>query len=109
MGLIGQVTLTDYPAGGIDGSGLIRRILTDPTGNLTVTGPTDQTKVNNPIKATLDNSTPGKWNPSELLELVVNQLQIISYYLRDLPLMLNTGKTYSEEDPDFAQNPDRQG
>ena len=102
-------TSNPVPSGGVDYSGLTRREITDSQGHQVVVGP-DPTRsaFSVPVSMRDAMSTPGQWSQAELLEFVLMELKLQSFYLKELPVLLNMpGAYFKEEISDFLGNPDK--
>jgi hypothetical protein len=100
-------TANPVPTGAVDYATLTRRIISDSQGHQIVAGP-DPGRDANPVKVQDAPGRLGQFNQTELLELILNQLQLLSFYMKELPLMLNTGRNFIEEIADFQNTADRQ-
>jgi hypothetical protein len=96
-------------AGGVDSATLVRRFLVDAQGHQISAGP-DPSKLaaTNPVKVREVDSDLGRNNPAELLEMILMELRLQSFYLKELPFMLSQpGMAYKEELSDFINNVDK--
>jgi hypothetical protein len=85
----------------------IRRLLSDDQGHQIVAG-ADPLRMTNPIKVVDDPGNKGRWNQSELLELILMELKLQSFYLKELPIILSTPNgTFIEEINNFVDNVDK--
>jgi hypothetical protein len=86
--------------GGVDSSNLVRRILTDNQGSMLPVGPTPANYLlANPLKIKdQDGDVTGRYNQSELLELILYELKLMNYYMKELPMMLNLPNGQFRED-----------
>jgi len=103
------ITLAQPPViGGVDINNLVRRIITDVIGH-TITVGADPTKVagTNPVTVRDADNTDGRRSPSELLELILYELKLQSFYLKETPLMLSTNGQFKEEITDFTNSADK--
>ena len=93
--------------GGVDYNNKVRKIITDSTGQMVMCGPAVGTGAM-PIQISDDPGSLGRWNQSELLEMILMELKLQSFYLKELPLMLNMpGASFKEEITDFINNVDK--
>ena len=93
-------TLQPITIGGVDVSGLTRRILTDNKGQQIVSGPdTSNTGITNPIYVIPANE---RFMSDELLEMILQELKLQSFYLKELPYQLNIGQNFRETIDDFT-------
>ena len=95
-------TVNPLTIGGVDVNGLVRRIVTDLQGQLVVVGP-DQSKIigSQPVNATLGNK---RFGTDELLEMILQELKLQSYYLKEMPYQLNIGQNFRDTIDDFTQD-----
>ena len=93
-------TTNPLVTGGVDTSGLVRRTLTDKFGQTVVVGTDPFTQNNsNPVAM----SPTGKmYQPAELFEMMIRELKMISYYLKEMPYQLNIGQNFKETIDDFT-------
>jgi hypothetical protein len=86
--------------GGVDSANLIRKILTDNQGSILPVGPTPANyPLSNPLKVKdQDGDVTGRYNQSELLELILYELKLMNYYMKELPMMLNLPNASFRED-----------
>jgi hypothetical protein len=96
-------------SGGVDYSGFIRRIITDSQGQIAQVGP-DVTRMagSNPVRTKEVESSLASWNPSELLELILQELKLISFYVKEMPWVMNQPAGMFKEDiTDFQESSDK--
>jgi|GEM_PF-2879632 len=102
-------TTNPVTIGGVDYSNLIRRIITDVQGHQVIAG-VDPTRISNtnPVIVRDADSSGGRMAPAELLELILMELKLQSFYLKELPLMLSMPNAfYKEEISDFINSTDK--
>ena len=101
-------TMNPITIGGVDYSNLIRRLLTDSQGHLAAAGPDpSRTGTTNPVINREADPTTGRRNSQELLELILLELKLISYYLKETPMLLNMGASFKDEITDLMPGPDQ--
>lgn len=95
-------TTNPVTMGGVDVGGLVRRIVTDLQGQQVVVGP-DQTKVISaqPLNVVIGNK---RFGTDELLEMILQELKLMSFYLKELPWQLNIGQNFVETIDDFTRD-----
>jgi hypothetical protein len=102
-------TTNPLGVGAVDYGLLTRRILSDSQGHLIEVGP-DPTRVagTNPVKFKEADSDLAHWNNTELLEMILRELKLVNFYLKELPLMLGQPNGYFQEDiTSFSDNVDK--
>ena len=93
-------TLQPLTIGGVDITGLVRRIITDINGQQSVVGPDPKnTGTSNPMYVVPANE---KFMSDELLEMILQELKLQSYYLKEMPNQLNIGVNFRETIDDFT-------
>ena len=83
-------SLNALRAGGVDPAGLVRTVLTDRTGVVAVQ------------QAAGVNGTPG---PAETMLLVLAQLKVMTFYLRELSSSLNSGVPIADDEAAILNDP----
>jgi hypothetical protein len=97
--------------GGVDPTGLTRRVLLDPTGTVEVSGPAPVTGATaiaqKPIAAVLADVPLGQAGDSvyDLLRQTVQYLASIEFFLRQQPSYLNAGQSITDEFQQFRDDP----
>jgi hypothetical protein len=94
-------TANPVPIGGVDSAGKTRRVLTDVSGDVAVNGPDPVLGQRlNPVKI-VDGFEIGM-SSFDLLNRILIELRSISYYLQEMPLILNKGKQFSDDVASFS-------
>ena len=102
-------TANPLVAGAVDYGSLTRRILSDSQGHQIQVGP-DPTRVagTSPVKFKEADSDLAHWNNTELLEMILRELKLANFYLKELPLMLGQPNGYFQEEiTSFSDNVDK--
>jgi hypothetical protein len=82
-------TANPVTVGGVDYDSKIRRTISDAYGHQVVVGADPaRTGSMNPILVS-ESESCGRFNSTELLELILDELRLQSFYLKELPLMLS--------------------
>ena len=99
-------TVNPVGSSGVDSKGLIRRLLTDSAGQSIVVGPDLVNVVGSQPIQTKEIGT-GIYYNTELLEMILMELKLMSYCLKELPYYINTGQPIKETIDDFVGNVDK--
>jgi hypothetical protein len=95
------------PISGVDRTGLTRRVLTDPQGNLVSVGPDpQQAGVAPPLIVKDANAGTGTDPNNEILQQMLVQLRAIALYLHELPGMLMLNQVNVDKPYDIALKDD---
>ena len=99
-------TTNPLVVGGVDAGGLTRRVLTDVTGNITAVGPNANTAIGSApflCQAVKGNNA---YDMTELLAKILLQMQLVGYYLKELPQAINSNINFPDEISKFSMESD---
>jgi hypothetical protein len=98
-------TANPIPIGSVDGSSLTRRILSDALGRLQIVGkaPTGVSQGDVIALPTYNAPDVKGLNESDFLLMLWAEMQVISYYMSELPRMLNDARA-TWDSPDVVRN-----
>ena len=86
---------------------LIRRIKTDVIGQQTVVGP-DPVNSGSSQPVIIKQFGASNLPVTDLFEMILQELKLISFYLKEMPWQLNVGQNFKETIDDFVgQNVDK--
>ena len=91
--------------GGWDDTGLTRRLRTDANGDLRIAGPGQFDLNGYPLKVANAPSDSSGIGATECLNLIYAQLKYLSYLIKELPFMLNSGNQFQDEENPYTTDP----
>lgn len=100
-------TGSPVPVSGVDSAGRTRRFMTDSMGNMMMAGMPFGIK-QDPMKVIDQDPDFGRYSTPELLEMILMELKLQSFYLKELPMLLNMpGGSFIEDISNFTDNVDK--
>jgi hypothetical protein len=96
-----------YPIsiGAVDDNLIARRLLSDSTGNMRITGPRAWDQNAQPLQVKNAIGDVSGLGSTECLQLILSELKYLAYLMKELPLTLNTAQSFTDEEQSFINDP----